>query len=175
MSKAYCCNDRPCSHNVYIVMSRFFYRWKPAQQGTQILIFGVCTIGMNAVLFFPICQNYIEAISSIDLIQTSNLLNTLFIHLQLILKKQDIRNLDARDSTKSKNCFKASYGFNLFHRIAIECAAAVCANVNAPIFFGITGNMQQKSPLVLIVVDAHPTLGLIDRTENAALSVYHTN
>lgn len=70
-------------------MSRFFYRWKPAQQGTQILIFGVCTIGMDAVLFFyPLLalQIRLQFIRHIINIYLAKFLTTTLYNQQISLK-----------------------------------------------------------------------------------------
>ena len=52
--------------------------------------------------------------------------------------------------------------------IAVEGAAAVGADVDAAVFFRVAGNVQQKAPLVAVVVDARPRLADIVGTEDAA-------
>jgi hypothetical protein len=46
------------------------------------------------------------------------------------------------------------------------------ADVHTSIEPGIPGNLQNQSPLVLIVIDANPALPLIDGTEDSGLSLH---
>jgi len=60
-------------------------------------------------------------------------------------------------------------------RIAINDSASVRADIDAAVQLGITGDVQQQSPLVLIVIDADPAPGRIVRTENSTHAVDHAD
>ncbi len=55
--------------------------------------------------------------------------------------------------------------------ITVEDAAAVRSDVDTAVDAGIARDLQNESPLVLIVVDARPGMGFVDRTEDSWLSV----
>jgi len=57
------------------------------------------------------------------------------------------------------------------HRIAINDSTSVRANVYAAIQFRIPGDVQDETPLMLIIIDPHPTSGDIVRSEDAAGAV----
>lgn len=46
-------------------------------------------------------------------------------------------------------------------RVAIEDAAAMGANVNSPVELRVTGNLQDQSPLMLIIVNSCPCARLV--------------
>src|SRR5580658_3199044 len=55
-------------------------------------------------------------------------------------------------------------------RFAIEYTATVGSDINASVDARIAGDLQDESPLVLVVVDADPRTGFVDRAEDARLS-----
>ena len=55
--------------------------------------------------------------------------------------------------------------------VAIEDTATVRAKVNAAEETRVAGDLQDESPLMLVVVDANPGSGLVDGSEDAGLAV----
>ena len=61
----------------------------------------------------------------------------------------------------------------LTDRTAYE-SSSVCTHINAPVLLHVSTNVEDKSVLVVVVVDAHPVAARVVRTEESIDAIYYT-
>ena len=61
------------------------------------------------------------------------------------------------------------------HGVSVENAAAVGANVDPPVDARVAGDLQDQSPLVLVVIDAHPGVAFVAGAKDAGLAIDGTD
>ena len=61
----------------------------------------------------------------------------------------------------------------LAERTAYE-SSSVCTHINAAVFLHVSANVEDKTILVVVIVDAHPVVARVVRTEETIDTIYYT-
>ena len=61
----------------------------------------------------------------------------------------------------------------LAERTAYE-SSSVCTHINAAVFLHVSANVEDKTILVVVIVDAHPVVARVVRTEETIDAIYYT-